>query len=139
MALSAFDDKSSEPSEGEIRSALGKAYEVWEKLIDLVSEEIGSTSNHWGFTSKNTGWGLRIKIKDRVILYMTPQREKFFVSVALGEKAVTAARQAKLPESIMAAIDAAPKYTEGRGFRLLVNRSRQLPSLLKIARIKFEN
>ncbi len=44
-----------------------------------------------GFTAASTGWGLRVRYKERVILYMTPQQNQFLVSIVLGEKAVAAA------------------------------------------------
>jgi hypothetical protein len=46
---------------------------------------------------------------------MTPQKGRFLASFALGEKAVLAARAAGLPAALLAAVDAAPRYAEGRG------------------------
>ena len=94
MPLSALADKSHEPTDDQLRGVLGKAFDVWKNLIDSVDERIGPVSPVWAFASKTTGWGLRLKQKDRIILYMTPQSRKFLVSFALGEKAVAAANWA---------------------------------------------
>lgn len=139
MPLSALADKSHEPTDDEVRSVLGKAYEVWTSLIDAVEKRIGPVSPVWGYTSKSTGWGLRLKQKDRIIVYMTPQTGKFLVSFALGEKAVAAAKRAKLSPVLLTAIDAAPRYAEGRGLRVEVSRRDQLDDLAELAGIKSEN
>ena len=56
-----------------------------------LAERIDLISQVWGFSSRSTAWGLRLRRKERVILYMTPQSGQFLVSFALGEKAVAAA------------------------------------------------
>ena len=139
MALSAFTDKSHEPTDRELREALGKAYEVWARLIEAVAERISPLSQVWGFTSKSTGWGLRLRSGDRIILYMTPQAGQILVSFALGERAVDAAHGLRLPAPLLRSIDAAPRSAEGRGLRLAVSSNSQVAALAKLAQIKFEN
>jgi hypothetical protein len=139
MALSAFSDKSRPPTDADLRSALGGAHAAWSQLIALVSERVPPITQLWGFTSKSTGWGLRLRHEERVILYMTPCEGHFLVSFALGEKAVARARAAKLPKPLLAAIDAAPRYAEGRGLRLEVRDGELLSSLTTLAEIKRES
>jgi hypothetical protein len=139
MPLSAFTDKSHEPSDKDLRDVLGKAYGVWTQLIDAVAGRIGPITQGWGFTSKSTGWGLRLRKKDRVIVYMTPQPGKFLVSFALGEKAVAAAKLIELSPALLEAIDNAPRYAEGRGVRIEVSGKSQVRDLAVLAEIKFKN
>ena len=139
MALSALADKSHEPTEQELRAVLGKAYGAWSRLIEAIGGRLAPLSQVWGFTSKSTGWGLRLRHKERVILYMTPQPGQFLVSFALGEKAAAAAHARQLPPAILKAIDAAPRYAEGRGVRFEVSKASQLPALTALAQIKHEN
>lgn len=115
---------------------LGKSFTAWTQLIQVVSDRVGPLSQLWAFTSAGTGWGLRLKRKDRVILYMTPREGRFLVSFALGEKAVTAAHASKLPLKVMKAIEAAPRYAEGRGVRFEVEQAREVAALAKLAEIK---
>ena len=138
MALSAFDDKSHEPTDRDLREVLGKSYAVWTGLISAVEKQTRPLTTVWGFTSKKAGWGVRLRHGDRVILYMTPQPGRFLVSFALGEKAVAAARAAKLPKALLDAIDAAPRYVEGRGVRIEVSKRDRIPGLAALARIKVE-
>ena len=139
MALSAFADKAYQPTDKDLRFVLGKAYTAWVRLIELVSDRIVPISKVWGFTSASTGWGLRLKRNDRVILYMTPREDHFLVSFALGEKAVVAARGRNLPKSVMKAIESAPKYAEGRGVRIEPRQVRQVSALATLAKIKNEH
>ena len=139
MALSALAEKSHEPTDKDLREVLGKVYDVWKDLIDVVEQRIGQISQVWGYTSKKTGWGLRLKQKDRIILYMTPQTVKFLVSFALGERVVAAGRLRGLSPALLKAIDAAPRYADGRGLRLEVSGKRQVLCLAALAEIKSEN
>lgn len=134
--ISAFDDKHQQPSDDELREALGKAYTAWTELITLVDERIGPLNELWAF---GTGWGLRLRHKERVILYMTPQRNSFLVSLALGERAVAATQHARFPAALVDAIASAPRYTEGRGVRVTVTSTRQVPGLVKLAEVKRQN
>lgn len=136
MSLSIFTDKAHEPTEKDLRSVLGKAYPAWVRLIELVSDRISPISQIWGFTSASTGWGLRLKRNDRVILYMTPREKHFLVSFALGEKAVATAHASKLPTTVLKAIESAPKHAEGRGVRFEVRQAREVAALVSLAEIK---
>ncbi len=136
MALSAFDDKARSPTDDQLRSTLGKAYGPWVRLLALVAERIDPSTELWKFS---TGWSLRVVHKDRVIMYMTPRQNQFLVSFALGEKAVAAAHAARLSASVLELIEAAPRYAEGRGFRISVRNGSQLTTLARLAQIKREN
>ena len=139
MSLSAFKEKSRPPSDDDLQAVLGKAYAPWCRLIELVGARIDPITEVWAFTSESTGWGLRLRHKERVILYMTPQPGQFLVSFALGEKAVAAARAARLSATILKAIAEAPRYAEGRGVRLAVTNGREIAALASLAQIKWQN
>lgn len=136
MALSAFADKRQPPTENDLKRVLGKSFSAWLRLIQLVSDRIAPISQVWGFTSASTGWGLRLKCKDRVILYLTPGEGHFLVSFALGQRAIAAAQTRKLPVALLKAIDSAPRYPEGRGLRLEVRHTREVAALATLAEIK---
>ncbi len=139
MGLSAFDDKSSQPKEEEVAAMLGKAYGAWSELKAHISTQFAPLVIEWGYASKSTGWGLRLKQEKRTVLYMTPCKGYFLASFALGEKAVKAAQASGLPAAALAAIESAPKYAEGRGVRLEVKTKRDLKAIEKLAEIKMAN
>jgi uncharacterized protein DUF3788 len=137
-APSAFHDPECLPTDDAVRDVLGNAYVTWARLPGVVAERVGLVSEIWKYTSANTGWGLRVLQRDRVILYMTPQPRQFIVSFALGERAVAAARTAKLSAPVLDAIEDAPRYAEGRGVRITVRDSRDIRALTQLAQIKCE-
>ena len=136
MALSAFGEKAHAPTDDDLREVLGRAYSAWNKLIAAADERIGPIDEVWAFTSASTGWGLRLRHKDRVIFYMTPQEGEFLASFVLGEKAVAAVLASRPPVAIRDAIAAAPRYAEGRGIRMIVKSVRQISGLVALAQIK---
>jgi hypothetical protein len=136
MALSVFDDKSMPPTEAEVRKALGNTYSLWKQIRDTVTERYSPIVVEWGYSGKAYGWGLRLKEAKRALLYLTPCDGYFLASFALGEKAVQAAKAAKLPAGILKTIDEAPKYAEGRGVRIEVRNSADAKSILILAAIK---
>lgn len=136
MVLDALGDKHHPPTEADLRAVLGSAYDAWARLIELVSRRVPPIEEVWAFTSAAAGWSLRLRRKDRIVLYMKPDSGRFLVSFALGEKAVAAAHTEKLPKRILAAIDSAPRYAEGRGVRIEVKTIRDVASLAALAQIK---
>jgi hypothetical protein len=136
VALSVFDDKSRQPTEADLARALKGSFVFWNDLKKRIASRFTPLTVEWGFTSKTTGWGLRLKHKERIVLYMTPCEGYFLASFALGQKAVQAARNSELPASIMQVVDSARKYAEGRGVRLKVTSARDVRSIEKLAVIK---
>jgi hypothetical protein len=98
-----------------------------------------AVSAEWGSSSRKAGWSLRLKQKDRIILYMIPQHDSFQVALVLGDKGVKAARQSELPARVQKTIAAAKRYAEGTGIRLAVTRPRDLVGIEQLAQIKIDN
>jgi hypothetical protein len=138
VTLSAFGDAAHAPAEGELRATLGSSYAAWSRLREEVATRVPDLRELWAFSGKSTGWGLRLRHRERVLVYMTPRDGAFLVSLALGEKAVAKAHDARLPKQLLSAIDAAPRYAEGRGLRVQVARVGQVSALAKLAQIKHE-
>jgi hypothetical protein len=139
MTLSAFNDKSRLPQNDDLAATLGGTFVFWNELKRLIASKFAPLSIEWGFTSKKTGWGLRLKREKRTILYMTPREGYFIASFALGEKAVKAAHESDLPVSVLEVIDSAKKYAEGRGVRLEVRSAEDVRNVEKLAVIKMAN
>ena len=136
VELIVFDDKSQQPTDADLARALKSSFVFWNELKEQIAARFPPVNFEWGFTSKTTGWGLRLKHKDRIILYMKPGDGYFLASFVLGEKAVKAAHEAKLPSSILTTIDSAKKYAEGRGVRFKVTGARDVRNIEKLAMIK---
>jgi hypothetical protein len=136
MTLSAFADKSKPPQDDKLAETLGNAFVLWNELKKSVASRFAPISTEWGFTSKKTGWGLRVKQEKRTILYMTPCKGYFLASFALGEKAMKTVNKSELPAPILKIINSAKKYAEGTGVRLEVRNAEDVVTVMKLATIK---
>jgi hypothetical protein len=139
MALSAFDDKATRPGDRALADMLGPAHALWTSLRADLQHAYGPLIEEWNFSGPAYGWSFRLKQKKRALVYMTPCRAHFLASFALGEKACRAAKDSGLPAAVLALIEAAPKYAEGRGVRIPVRTKRDLASVLSLAAIKMAN
>jgi hypothetical protein len=136
MALSVFVDKSSQPTEADLARALKGSYVSWNKLKERIALRFTPLTFEWISPTRSTGWGMRLKHKQRAVLYMTPCEGYFLASFALGEKAVNAAHESDLPKSVLEVIDSARKYAEGRGVRLECRTDKDVRNVEKLAAIK---
>ena len=132
----AFIGKAAKPSADELDSALGPSAMVWDQLVDWLSEEHGVAIQEWKCYSAKFGWSLRLKLKKRTIVYLSPCEGCFRVLFILGDRAVEATKQIDLPADVSAAISQAPKYPEGTGIRLTVSRPSDLIAIRKLVAIK---
>ncbi|MFZ2492870.1 MAG: DUF3788 family protein [Thermoanaerobaculia bacterium] len=136
MALSAFDDKSRQPAPDQLNACLGGTAPFWAAIVQTLAKDHDASIAEWAFAGAKYGWSMRVKRKARVILYLIPQDGHFLVGVVLGERAVSAAHQSGLPEAIVAELDAARPYAEGRGIRFPVRSREDAEVALMLARVK---
>jgi hypothetical protein len=139
MPANAFINKPVPPTEAEVAAALGPAKAVWDQFLTGLAQEFAVNVHEWKCHSPKWGWSLRVKRKARTIVWLSPSERCFTVLFILGDKTMKAARQSKLPQRIVDALDAAPKYPEGTGIRLHVKTSREIGTLKKLAAIKLAN
>jgi hypothetical protein len=134
----AFIGKTTLPSAEEIAAALGSTAEIWKQLIEWLAEQ-GVATQEWNSYSPKAGWSLRLKVKKRNIIYLSPCSCCFRVAFIFGDKAVAAARQSNLSKSTLKLLDEAPHYPEGTGLRLTVKSPKDLAAIRKLALIKLAN
>ena len=139
MALSAFDDKSTEPGGRDLKRMLGRTGVHWDDLTTHIAAEYSPLNKSWNFAGAKWGWSLRLKQKKRTILYMTPCKGHFLVGFVLGERAVRAAREGSLPNSVLTRIAEAKKYAEGRGVRIEIRNKKDLEIAKELAAVKMAN
>ncbi len=135
----AFLGKSEKPTKLELSSVLGKSASIWDQLVNWFAKEHDVTIQKWNSYSPKHGWSLRLKLKKRTIVYLSPSNNCFLVMFILGDRAVKTALQTALPRATSKAIKGAPRYPEGTGIRLIVRRPSDLPAIRKLAIIKLAN
>ena len=139
MSPNAFINKPKQPTGAELATALGPAKAVWDQLLADLDREFDVNVHEWNSYSLKAGWSLRVKRKARTIVWLAPCLGCFRVAFILGDKAVLAAQEAKLPKHILKIINEAKKYSEGTGVRLEVKSSKDIVTLKKLAAIKLAN
>lgn len=137
--MNAFIGKPEEPTDADLAAALRRAKPVWDQLLIDLARELGVSVHEWRCYSRKAGWSLRAKCKARTIVWLSPSSGCFTAHFILGEKAMRAARESRLPQRIVKALSQAPKYPEGTGVRLEVRTSREIGMLKRLAAIKVAN
>ncbi len=139
MHPNAFIGKTKQPAEAELAAVLGPAKAVWDQLIARLEADCNITVAEWNSYSPKYGWSLRLKVKKRNIIYLGPHAGRFGVTFILGDRAMEAARQARLSRKVAAAVAGGTKYPEGTGIRLDLASARDIPAIVKLAAIKLEH
>ncbi|HKR27271.1 MAG TPA: DUF3788 family protein [Acidobacteriaceae bacterium] len=135
----AFVGRPSQPTPKEVEAALGSSAAAWKQFVDWIEQEKGVTTEEWKSDAPKYGWSLRLKRKDRTIVYLAPCEGCFRASFVLGDRALEAARHARFPQKVAEVIAGAPHYGEGTGVRLIVKKPAELPAIRMLAEIKLAN
>jgi hypothetical protein len=128
-----FDDKAKRPDDRALAAGLGGTKALWDDFARRIAEAFPPVTESWTFYK---AWSLRLKRKDRTIVYLLPRDGFFLCAFVFGAKATEAARAARLPKTVLKTIDDAPVYAEGRGFRLEVRTARDVETMTTLAAAK---
>jgi hypothetical protein len=139
MVANAFIGKAEKPTERDLALQLGPAKAVWDKLLVELAEDFDLLTSEWTSYSSKAGWSMRLKRGERNIVYLSPGRGCFMASFALGDKAVRAARDSKLPKMVLQIIDQAKRYAEGTAVRLDISGVKDIVAVKKLVGIKLAN
>jgi hypothetical protein len=135
MLPNAFIGEPRKPTDKQLATALGPAKAVWDQLLANLAE-LGATGQEWKSYSPKAGWSLRLKRKERTIVWLGPCPGIVRVAFILGDRAVEAAREAKLPARVTKALDTATRYPEGTALRIETKNARDITTIIKLAEIK---
>ena len=139
MLPNAFIGQVTKPTDAELVAALGPAKSLWDQLLAGLAKKYNLTVHEWNSHSPKAGWSLRLKRKGRNILYLGPCPGAFRVAFVLGDKAVAAARQSDLPQSVIKIINTAKRYAEGTAVRLEIKAVKDITAVIHLAGIKLAN
>jgi len=139
MKPNAFIGRTKPPGDEDVAAALGDVKPLWDEIVVGLSQEFGLTRSEWKSYGVKHGWSLKLLRGKRTIVHLAPCTGSIHVLFILGDRAVAAARAARLGATAAKVLDAAPRYPEGTGVRIEVSRPRQLPLVRRLARIKLDN
>ena len=124
------------PSERTLASELNSAQGLWKAIIAALAGTFGTIELEWKPSKSEFGSICLLKHKKRTLLYLTPEKDSIRVAIVLGERAVTMARDSRLPDDIKTMLEEAKPYAEGRGIRFSVNSASKLPVIEELVAIK---
>ena len=139
MPENAFIGKTQPPTEAELAAALGPALPHWRQLLADLTKEWGANLQEWNSYSPKAGWSLRVKRKDRTIVWLSASTGCFTAAIILGEKAVRAARQSPFSDELLPMLNEGKKYPEGTAVRFVVKTAKDLKPIDQFAAIKVAN
>ncbi len=139
MQPNAFIGRPEQPTDADLSDVLGSAKVHWDQLVLNLKEKHVVSVQEWNSYSRKAGWALRLKRKDRAIVYLSPAAGCFTASFALGDRAVEAARQSGLPEAVIQTINQARRYAEGTAVRIDVQTPEDVAVVERLAVIKLQN
>ncbi len=136
---SIFTQKTKQPTNEDLKKALGKTFEMWETLVQYTIEVYPIATEEWKFTTEKFGWSFRISDKQRVIVYLLPRENFFKAAFVFGQKAYTEVLESNIDSGIIETLKEAKVYAEGRGIRVDVQDKSLIKDLKKLITIKVEN
>ena len=134
--MSIFLDKTHQPDEKELSSALGPTYAYWKAIRLALEKRHGSIAEEWKFYGKSSGWTMKVLLKKRNLFFMAPYEKYFRIAFVFGDKAVAAIERSDLPKHLIRELVGAKRYVEGRGLRIDVTTKPAADEIVKLAAFK---
>ena len=136
MDTSIFIDKTYKPEQKDLVTALGKTYNLWQDIINLVYLKYPNAASDWNFPGQKYGWSFKIKDKKRAIIYLLPRDKQFMVAFNFGQEAFKKIMASNISEEIKHSLESAKVYAEGRGIRIEVKNQKPLKDISQLIDIK---
>ena len=136
MDINIFIDKKNKPEQKDLITALGKSYDLWQDIINLVYLKYPNAVSEWNFPGQKYGWSFKIKDKKRAIIYLLPGDKRFMVAFNFGQKAFEKIMDSNISEEIKHSLESAKVYAEGRGIRIEVKNQKPLKDISQLVDIK---
>lgn len=124
------------PTEAELKAVLGSAGALWSGIVHAIEEMFAPLDREWKPSKAEFGRICLFQHKNRTLLYLTPDKERVWVAIVLGERACGLAMASALPVAIKKMFSEARPYAEGRGIRFPVSSLSDIPMITKLVEIK---
>ena len=125
-----------DPSDAALARSLGPPKPLWDDLVRYIETAHGPIIHKWMPARTSSLGMLRLLRKQRTILYLIPQENYFLTAFVFGERATAAIRQSSVPSEVIALLNAARVYAEGRGIRLKTRTPNDVTTMQTLAAIK---
>ena len=128
--------KAKPPTDAELKAVLGSAGELWSGILHAIEEKFVPLDKQWKPSKAGFGRMCLLQHKKRTLLYITPDKDKVWIAVVLGERAYGLAMASSFPVAIKKMFSAARPYAEGRGIRFPATSLGDIPMIAKLVEIK---
>jgi len=128
--------KTKSPTEAELKAVLGSAGALWSGIVQSIEAKFAPLDRQWKPSKAAFGRLCLLQHKKRTLLYITPDQEKVWIAIVLGERAYGLAMASSLPAAIKKMFSEARPYAEGRGIRFPVSSLSDIPMITKLVEIK---
>ena len=96
-----------------LKEPLGTLFSTWIEIRDFVFEKYPKAVEVWFVSVKKYGWSFRIKDKKRAIIYLSPQKGHFRLTMVFGQKATDRILGSGISESVKTELLNSKVYMEG--------------------------
>jgi hypothetical protein len=131
-----MSNKAESRNEAELKAVLGSAIALWSGMIRVVEEACAPIDQIWKPSKAAFGRICLLQYRKRTLLYITPDKERVWVAIVLGDRAYHLAMASSLPTRIKKMLSEARPYAEGRGIRFPITELSDLPVISKLIEIK---
>ena len=136
MTAGDFRHSNRQPTQAEIRSALGPRYPLWEKLTRFIENnyQIKGEFSTWG--PAEVGWGLRYRRKGKALVALYPGKDNIIAQVVLGKAQAEQAFNLELGEKVSKLLQEAPQLRDGRWLSIPVLHEADAADVEKLLLVK---
>jgi hypothetical protein len=124
------------PSETELEGTLGSVLPLWTELNRSAEMTYAPLTKLWKPSKAEFGRMCLLQHRKRTLLYLTPDRDKVWIAIVLGERAHQLALSSSLPDGIKQLLLEARPYAEGRGIRFPISSLNEVSMVAKLLEIK---
>jgi hypothetical protein len=134
-----FLDKSTKPTERQLKEAIADTYKYWIEIKKRIAELYGDTKGEWKFYSKKSGWTLKTLLNNRNLFFFQPFANYFSLTFVFGEKAANVIEESDVSEALKIVLRDAKNYAEGRSLLVNVKTRDDLVDVNKLIDVKVKN
>ncbi len=114
LSIGFFTNKSHTPEPEEIRDIMGSCFPLWEELLTHIRQTYHPVEDFKFLYGKNYGWGVRFRLKSKLLTSLYPAEGRFFSQIILNPAEVETVSSMNTGRNVRQAVDSATPYPEGR-------------------------
>jgi hypothetical protein len=136
VAISIFDNKEIVPNPDDLKEVLKENMDIWNDLINFLEDKYDSTTSEWKFQTKTAGWTYIISNKKKNLVYLSPNKKHFLVTVNMSIKISEIVLDMDLPNEIKDAINESSPCACGKYVLIKINKSKDLEYIKTILNLR---